>query len=81
MKSLIFASILFLYSSASLAFHCPADAGAIDNGLSKATLSDDDRAAIVELRNTGMTLHESGDHQGAVNTLSEAMRMLLSKME
>jgi len=37
MKQLIFAFVVFFFSSAAFAFHCPADANAIDAGLAKAS--------------------------------------------
>ncbi len=81
MKLLTFAFVLFFFSSAAFAFHCPADAKAIDAGLAKANLSDDNRSEIMKLRDKGLTQHGSGDHKGAVDTLSKSMRMLLNNMQ
>ena len=81
MKLLTFAFVLFFFSSAAFAFHCPADAKAIDSGLAKANLSDDNRSEIMKLRDKGLAQHESGDHKGAVDTLSKSMRMLLNSMQ
>ena len=38
MKRLIFAAVMFFFSTVAFAFHCPADAKAIDAGLAKASL-------------------------------------------
>ena len=81
MKLLTFAFVLFFFSSAAFAFHCPADAKAIDAGLAKANLSGDNRSKIMELRAKGMEQHGAGDHKGAVDTLSKSMRMLLENMQ
>ena len=81
MKKLIFAFVVFFFSSAAFAFHCPADAKAIDAGLAKASLSSDMKSEILKLRAKGMEQHSAGDHKGAVDTLSKAMRMLLNSME
>jgi len=81
MKRLIFASILFIYTTAAFAFHCPADAKAIDAGLAKANLSDDQKSEIMSLRDKGLEQHKTGDHKSAVDTLAKAMRMLLTDMQ
>jgi len=81
MKHLIFALVIFSFSSAAIAFHCPADAKAIDAGLAKASLSSDMKSEIMKLRAKGLEQHSAGDHKGAVDTLSKAMRTLLNSME
>ena len=81
MKRLIFASFMFFFSTVAFAFHCPADAKAIDAGLAKASLSDDQKSEIMKLRDKGLELHGAGDHKGAVDTLSKSMRMLLNDMQ
>jgi hypothetical protein len=80
MKRLTIAIVIFFFSSAAFAFHCPADAKAIDAGLAKANLSDDKKSEIMKLRDQGLEQHGTGDHKGAVNTLSKAMRLLLNIM-
>ncbi len=80
MKRLTIAIVIFLFSSAAFAFHCPADAKAIDAGLAKANLSDDKKSEIMKLRDKGLEQHGTGDHKGAVDTLSKAMRLLLNSM-
>ena len=81
MKRLFCTVVLFSLSTASFAAHCQADAKAIYAGLAKATLSDAQKSEIMSLRDKGMAQHKSGDHKDAVDTLSEAMRILLNGME
>jgi hypothetical protein len=80
MKRLAIAIVIFFFSSAAFAFHCPADAKAIDAGLAKANLSDDKKSEIMKLRDKGLEQHGTGDHKGSVDTLSKAMRLLLNSM-
>ena len=80
MKRLTIAIVIFIFSSAAFAFHCPADAKAIDAGLAKANLSDVKKSEIMKLRDKGLEQHGTGDHKGAVDTLSKAMRLLLNSM-
>jgi hypothetical protein len=49
--------------------------------LAKASLSDDQKSEIMKLRDKGLEQHGAGDHKGAVDTLSKAMRMLLNDMQ
>ena len=80
MKRLTIAIVIFLFSSSAFAFHCPADAKAIDAGLAKTNLPNDKKSAIMRLRDQGLQQHGTGDHKGAVATLSAAMRLLLNSM-
>ena len=80
MKRLTIAIVILFFSSAVFAFHCPADAKAIDAGLAKANLSGDKKSEIMKLRDKGLEQHGTGDHKGAVDTLSKAMRLLLNSM-
>ena len=80
MKRLTIAIVIFFFSSAAFAFHCPADAKAIDAGLAKVNLSEDKKSEIMKLRDKGLEQHGTVDHKGAVGTLSKAMRLLLNSM-
>ena len=73
-------AVLFL-STSVYAFHCPADAAAIDAGLAKVSLSDEVKSKIIELRDKGFEQHQAGNHAMSVSTLSEAMRILINEME
>ena len=81
MRKFLVALTFMLYSSVTLAGHCPADAKAIDAGLSKVTLSDEIRAQVTALKDKGMSEHSAGDHGSSEKTLAEAMRMLLTNIE
>ena len=81
MKRLILSFVILFFSTGAFAGHCPADGKAIDAGLAKATLSDDQKSEIMQLRDTGLAQHEAGDHSAAVGTLSNAMRLLLNNMQ
>jgi hypothetical protein len=81
MKKSILALFIFGISTVSFAGHCPVDAKAIDEGLAKASLSDEIKAEITSLRDKGMSEHKAGNHSTAEKSLAEAMRMLLTNME
>lgn len=70
-----------LAATPALAFHCPMDAAAIDQGLSVLAVGDEVRAEVEGLRDAGMAEHEAGNHAEAVSKLSEAMRLLLTSVE
>ena len=81
MKKILLATVIFLTSSLALAHHCPLDAKAIDSGLSKANLSEDQKAEIIKLRDKGLEQHKAGDHSASTDTLAKAMRKLLNDMK
>lgn len=62
------------------AAHCPADVKAIDHALSKANLSAQQKSEVQKLRDEGEALHKAGKHKESVDTLAEAMRIILSSM-
>lgn len=77
MKSFIAAAVFALaLTGPAFAFHCPADIAKIDAALQTASLSDADKAKVMELRNEGERLHQAGQHQQSVDILAEAMEML-----
>ena len=66
-----------LLSTSAFAFHCPADMKKIDAALAKnPSLSADQMASVKELRASGEAKHKSGDHQGSVDDLAKAMKIL-----
>jgi len=79
-RSLAAAALLVFASAPALAAHCPADVKAIDHALSKASLSDMQMSDVKKLRDEGEALHNAGKHKEAVDTLSQAMRMILNSM-
>ncbi|MBI3045592.1 MAG: hypothetical protein HYY78_22525 [Betaproteobacteria bacterium] len=67
---------LALASSTAFAFHCPKDMLAIDAALPKATLSAAQMSEVKKYRAEGEALHKTGKHQGSVDTLAKAMKIL-----
>jgi len=71
------AAAAVLFSTAALAFHCPADMKKIDDALAKKpTLTPDVMAEVKQLRAEGEALHKAGKHQESVDTLAKAMKIL-----
>lgn len=75
-KGLIIFAASALLAGPAFAFHCPKDMAAIDAALPSSTLSDADKAKVMELRSKGEELHKASDHAGSVKTLEEAMVLL-----
>jgi len=77
MKSVLAAAVLTLgLTGPAFAFQCPTDIAAINAALESASLSDQQRAQVVELRDEGEQLHQSGQHQASVETLAQAKEIL-----
>lgn len=77
MKTFIPAAVLSLaLAGPAFAFQCPADIAKIDQALQSASLSDEQKAQVMELRNEGERLHQSGQHQDSVDTLAQAKEIL-----
>ena len=73
----ILATGLALASSAAFAFHCPADMKKIDQALgANPKLTAAQLAEVKQQRADGEALHKAGKHQGSVDTLAKAMKML-----
>lgn len=70
-----------LLATPAFAFHCPMDAAAIDHALGTLELSEEVETQAQALRDQGMEQHEAGNHADAVNTLAEAMRLILNNVE
>jgi hypothetical protein len=79
-RSLIGAVALMAFSAPALAFHCPADVKAIDNALPKANLSAKQKEEVKMLRDEGEAQHKAGNHAGSVETLAEAVRIILNNL-
>ncbi len=76
-RTLAAATIVAFLSAPALAGQCPNMVGQIDAALAATPgLSDDVKAQVTELRNEGEELHNSGDHQGSVDTLAQALKLL-----
>lgn len=68
----------FALAAPALAAHCPADAKAIEAGLSKTTLGAAEKTAISTMKDQGLQLHGAGDHRASEKVLADAMRRLLN---
>lgn len=64
------------FSAASFAGDCPNLMSAIDEAMTTAELSDEDKAKVMELRAKGEEEHTAGDHAASVATLAEAKAVL-----
>lgn len=70
-----------LLATPAFAGHCPKDAAAIDHALASLDVSDDVKSKVTALRDKGMEQHEAGDHAASEDTMSEAMRTLLTAVK
>ena len=77
----LLAGAAILVATPAFAFHCPMDAAAIDEALAALELGEEVESQAQALRDQGMEQHEAGNHAEAVNTLSEAMRLILTNVE
>ena len=77
MKRFILTTVLTFFTSAALAFHCPADMRKIDEAMAKdPKLTAEQSAEVKKYRAEGEQLHKSGKHQESVDTLAKAMKIL-----
>ena len=76
LRSKIALLVCVLMTGPVFAGSCPKDMKAIDAALATATLSDEDRAKVMSLREQGEALHSSGSHKESVEALHEALKML-----
>ena len=67
---------LCLTSFSALASQCPSMAAAIDAKLATASVPDDTKAKVMELRDKGMAAHEAGNHAESEALLAEAQALL-----
>lgn len=72
----IFVGTIAITAGSAMASHCPTDVQAIDAALQSASVSDEQRAQIMSLRDEGASLHEAGNHSESEAKLHEAMQML-----
>ena len=76
-RTIIAAAVVAFFAVPVMAGQCPVDIGKIDAALATNTsLSDTDKAKVMELRNEGESLHNSGSHGDSVATLAEAKAIL-----
>jgi hypothetical protein len=73
----LLATLLLTFSLSAFAGSCPKDMKKIDAALAAGpSVSASDMAQIKELRASGQSKHESGQHADSVADLHEAMRLL-----
>jgi hypothetical protein len=73
---LIVAATAFALTGPALASQCPALMQQVDAALETANLSDEDKAKVMELRESGEAAHAAGDHAQAEADLNEALEIL-----
>jgi hypothetical protein len=73
---LIVAATAFALTGPALASQCPALMQQVDAALETANLSDEDKAKVMELRESGEAAHEAGDHAKSEADLNEALEIL-----
>jgi len=77
MKALLAAAALaFTLAGPAFAFQCPMDMAKIDAALQTASLSDAQKAEVMQLREEGERLHQTGQHQASVDALAQAKEIL-----
>ena len=70
------AGLLLAASGTALAFQCPTDMAAIDEAMATASLSEEQKSQVQELRDEGERLHQEGDHEASMATLAQAKDIL-----
>jgi hypothetical protein len=75
-RSCAVAILLALAPATAFAYACPSVMAEIDEALPTASLSDEDRQRVEELRAQGEKLHIAGDHDGSMEALEEAKQLL-----
>lgn len=76
-RTFAIAAVLTLLSAPAFAYHCTKDIAQIDKVLAAGPdLSTEQIAEIEAWRDEGESLHRSGKHRNAVNTLAKALDML-----
>lgn len=76
LRSIPLAILLTIAPATAFANSCPTQMAAIDAALPTASISDADKAKVVELRKQGEDLHAAGDHAGSEAALGEAKKLL-----
>lgn len=80
MKKLLAALAIIAVAGTALpaqAGRCPVDMGKIDAALAAgSSLSSDQMAKVMELRQQGGAAHQSGAHKKSVKAMAEAMKLL-----
>ena len=75
-KLLIVAATALALTSPALASQCPALVQQIDAALQTATVTDEEKAKVMELRASGEAAHTAGDHAKSEEDLNAALAIL-----
>jgi len=75
-KFLIVAATVFALTGPAYAFQCPTLVKQVDEALETAQLSEEDKAKVMELRDSGEAAHAAGDHAKAEADLNEALAII-----
>ena len=73
---LIVAATAFALTGPALASQCPALMQQVDAAIETAELTEDEKARVMELRQSGEEAHEAGDHAKSEADLNEALEIL-----
>lgn len=76
LRSMIVALALLAFPAAALATQCPSLMAEVDAALETASLSEEDKARVMELRAQGEQQHEAGNHAASEASLAEAKELL-----
>ncbi|MDZ5699318.1 hypothetical protein [Chelativorans sp. M5D2P16] len=76
LRSVLIALSLIAFPAAALAHSCPSLMAEIDAALPDASLSEEERARVMELRSQGEQQHQAGDHDASMASLEEAKGIL-----
>lgn len=77
MKRVLLAAALSLAAAPAFAFHCPQDMAQIDAALAaNPQISAADLEQVQALRAQGEELHNAGQHQQSIDTLTQAKAIL-----
>ena len=73
---LIVAATAFALTGPALASQCPALMQQVDAAMETATLSEENKARVMELRESGEAAHAAGDHAKSEADLNEALGII-----
>jgi hypothetical protein len=75
-KFLIVAAAAFVLAGPALANQCPTLMKKVDAAMATAQLTDEEKAKVMELRESGEAAHAAGDHAKSEADLNEALAIL-----
>jgi len=75
-KFLIAATVIAALTGSAFAGSCPTLMKKVDDALPTTTISAEDKAKVMELRQKGEQQHASGKHEESIATLNEAIKLL-----